>query len=74
MSDATSQAAVATEGSYSKRNPFPPLLKQRRLQNHPGSTKEVQHLELCLAGSGIEYQPRDSLTIIPTNPARLAKR
>lgn len=70
MSDATSQAAVATEESYSKRNPFPSLLKQRRLLNNPGSTKEVQHLELCLAGSGIEYQPGDSLAIIPTNSDR----
>ena len=70
MSDATSQAAVATEENYSKSNPFPSLLKQRRLLNHPGSTKEVQHLELCLAGSGIEYQPGDSLAIIPTNSDR----
>jgi sulfite reductase (NADPH) flavoprotein alpha-component len=71
MSDAESQAAVATEGGYSKKNPFPSTLKQRRLLNKPGSTKEVQHLELCLAGSGLEYQPGDSLAIIPTNSDRL---
>ncbi len=41
MSDAESQAAVATEGGYSKKNPFPSTLKQRRLLNKPGSTKEV---------------------------------
>ena len=71
MSDAESQAAVANEGGYSKKNPFPSTLKQRRLLNKPGSTKEVQHLELCLTGSGLEYRPGDSLAIIPTNSDRL---
>ena len=71
MSNAESQAAVANEGGYSKKNPFPSTLKQRRLLNKPGSTKEVQHLELCLTGSGLEYRPGDSLAIIPTNSDRL---
>ena len=71
MSNAESQAAVANEGGYSKKNPFPSTIKQRRLLNKPGSTKEVQHLELCLTGSGLEYRPGDSLAIIPTNSDRL---
>ena len=71
MSDDTSQPAVAKEEGYSKKNPFPSMLKQRRLLNKLGSTKEVQHLELCLAGSGLEYRPGDSLAIIPTNSDRL---
>ena len=71
MSNAESQAAVANEGGYSKKNPFPSTLKQRCLLNKPGSTKEVQHLELCLTGSGLEYRPGDSLAIIPTNSDRL---
>ena len=71
MSNAESQAAVANQGGYSKKNPFPSTLKQRRLLNKPGSTKEVQHLELCLTGSGLEYRPGDSLAIIPTNSDRL---
>ena len=70
MSDATSQSAVANEKGYSKKNPFPSTLKQRRLLNKVGSTKEVQHLEMCLAGSGLEYRPGDSLAIFPTNSDR----
>ena len=31
----------------------------------------MQHLELCLTGSGLEYRPGDSLAIIPTNSDRL---
>ena len=67
MSDSESQS----ESEYSKKNPFPAKLTQRRILNKPGSTKEVQHLELCLAGSTFEYRPGDSLGIIPTNSDRI---
>ena len=67
MSDSESQS----ESEYSKKNPFPAKLTQRRILNEPGSTKEVQHLELCLAGSTFEYRPGDSLGIIPTNSDRI---
>ena len=52
---------------YDKKNPFPSTLKRRVLLNKEGSDKETLHLELCLAGSGLEYRPGDSLAIIPTN-------
>ena len=67
MIDSESQS----ESEYSKKNPFPAKLTQRRILNKPGSTKEVQHLELCLAGSTFEYRPGDSLGIIPTNSDRI---
>ena len=67
MSDSESQS----ESEYSKKNPFPAKLTQRCILNKPGSTKEVQHLELCLAGSTFEYLPGDSLGIIPTNSDRI---
>ena len=52
---------------YEKKNPFPSTLKRRVLLNKEGSDKETLHLELCLAGSGLEYRPGDSLAIIPAN-------
>ena len=67
MSDSESQS----ESEYSKKNPFPAKLTQRRILNKPGSTKEMQHLELSLAGSTFEYRPGDSLGIIPTNLDRI---
>jgi sulfite reductase (NADPH) flavoprotein alpha-component len=67
MSDSESQS----DREYSKKNPFPSKLTQRRILNKPGSTKEVHHLELCLAGSAFEYRPGDSLGIIPTNSDRI---
>ncbi len=52
---------------YDKKNPFPSCLKRRVLLNKEGSDKETLHLELCLAGSGLEYRPGDSLAVIPAN-------
>ncbi|SVC66489.1 uncharacterized protein METZ01_LOCUS319343, partial [marine metagenome] len=57
----------ATTVVYNKKNPFPSALKRRVQLNKEGSDKETLHLELCLAGSGLEYRPGDSLAIIPTN-------
>ena len=59
--------ATAPAEVYDKKNPFPSPLKRRVLLNKEGSDKETLHLELCLAGSGLEYRPGDSLAIIPAN-------
>ena len=59
--------ATAPAVVYDKKNPFPSTLKRRVLLNKEGSDKETLHLELCLAGSGLEYRPGDSLAIIPAN-------
>ncbi len=59
--------ATTPDVVYDKKNPFPSTLKRRVLLNKEGSDKETLHLELCLAGSGLEYRPGDSLAIIPAN-------
>ena len=56
---------------YDKKNPFPSTLKRRMPLNKVGSTKETLHLELCLASSGLEYLPGDSLAIVPTNSSQV---
>lgn len=59
--------AAEAKFTYSRKNPFPaPMLVNRRLSG-PGSEKEVRHIELSLKGSGLVYEPGDSLGIIPTN-------
>ena len=65
MSDENTTCSPAVV--YDKKNPFPSTLKRRVLLNKEGSDKETLHLELCLAGSGLEYRPGDSLAIIPAN-------
>ena len=44
------------------------------LLNKEGSDKETIHLEMCLAGSGLEYRPGDSLAIIPTNSTQVVEQ
>ena len=65
MSDESTNSSAGVV--YDKKNPFPSCLKRRVLLNKEGSDKETLHLELCLAGSGLEYRPGDSLAVIPAN-------
>jgi len=56
----------AVEEGYSKKNPFPaPVLRNFNL-NGPGP-KETHHVQLSLAGSGLEYEVGDALGVIPAN-------
>lgn len=53
---------------YGKKKPFPaPVLVNRDL-NKEGAFKSTHHLELSLAGSGLEYQAGDALGVFPENP------
>lgn len=62
-------AAVATPApaSYDKKNPYPAEILERIVLNGTGSIKETLHLELSLEGSGLAYEPGDSLGIYPEN-------
>jgi sulfite reductase (NADPH) flavoprotein alpha-component len=67
---ATARRAVASTGIHDKRNPFPATVLEniRIVGRH--STKETRHVELDLTGSGLSYQPGDSLGIVATNDVR----
>lgn len=60
--------------TYSKQHPFPAsLLNNVRLTGH-GSSKEVRHIELSIAGSGLRYEPGDALGVLPNNwPERVGE-
>lgn len=60
-------APAPAESPYSRRHPFPAKLLDRIVLNDTGSAKETWHLELSLAGSGLRYEPGDSLGVFPTN-------
>ena len=49
-----------------KANPYASKLLVNRLITE-GSDKETRHFELSLQASGLEYQPGDSLGVLPTN-------
>ncbi len=57
---------VVEEG-YDKARPFAAPVLERINLNGRGSAKKTFHLEVSLSGSGIAYQPGDSLGILPRN-------
>ena len=65
-------AAPATPAAYDRDHPFTaPLLARQKITGRH-STKDVRHIELNLAGSGINYQAGDALGVWCENdPARV---
>lgn len=60
-----------TISEYSRTNPFYAEVLENINLNGRGSNKETRHLELSLEGSGLVYEPGDSLGIYPTNDPTL---
>jgi sulfite reductase (NADPH) flavoprotein alpha-component len=61
----------STAPAFSRKNPFPsPLLKRQKLDG-PGSEKETFHYEFSLEGSGLVFEPGDSLGVFPLNAPEL---
>ena len=65
-------AAPATPAAYDRDHPFSaPLLARQKITGR-NSTKDVRHIELDLAGSGLAYQAGDALGVWCENdPARV---
>ena len=59
---------VASAPSYGRERPFSAeVLANQRITFGDG-VRDVRHLELSLAGSGLRYEPGDSLGVVATNP------
>lgn len=68
----TTGAATSNEESpYSRSNPFRAEVLENLNLNGRGSDRETRHIELSLEGSGLQYEPGDSLGIYPENHPRL---
>ncbi|TWI58167.1 assimilatory sulfite reductase (NADPH) flavoprotein subunit [Halalkalibacter nanhaiisediminis] len=68
------QAAAVTESAesvYSRTNPFKAEVLENLNLNGRGSNKETRHLEFSLEGSGLTFEPGDSLGIYPENDPAL---
>lgn len=76
-SGAQMEAAVAVEdasaqpSTYSRTNPFKAEVLENLNLNGRGSNKETRHLELSLEGSGLTFEPGDSLGVYPENDPEL---
>jgi sulfite reductase (NADPH) flavoprotein alpha-component len=60
-------ATPAATPGYNKAHPFPAEITELVNLNGSRSTKQTLHLELALAGSGLTFEPGDSLGIIARN-------
>jgi len=62
---------VSKSFEYSRKHPFSAqILTDQRITSRD-SAKNTRHIELDLAGSGLSYQPGDSLGVFPVNPPEL---
>lgn len=52
---------------WNRDNAFEATLRATRLLSEPGSAKEIRHYEIDISGSQIDYQPGDSMAIVPQN-------
>jgi sulfite reductase (NADPH) flavoprotein alpha-component len=70
-SNVTRLRSVPAAPRYSREQPFTaPVLANDRITGR-GSTREVRHLEISLAGSGLEYRPGDALGVWHDNPPQV---
>jgi sulfite reductase (NADPH) flavoprotein alpha-component len=71
-----SPGADTTAGAasqYSKQNPFAAELYANQKITGRDSSKDVRHIEISLAGSGLSYQPGDALGVYFTNDGALVR-
>jgi len=59
--------------TYSRKNPFHATVIDKVKITGRDSDKEVYHVELSLDGSGIAYEPGDSVGILANNPPLLVE-
>jgi len=63
--------AVHPASAFNKSNPFPAEVLVNQKITGGKSSKDVRHVELSLEGSGLSYEPGDSLAVIARNPPQL---
>lgn len=64
---------VMGEVQYSRKKPFIATVIDKVKITGRGSDKEVYHVEISLEGSGINYEPGDSVGILANNPPALVE-
>ncbi len=64
-------APSAVVNVYTRKNPFSAQLKEVMRLTGEGSVKDTRHVVIDLSGSGITYEPGDSLGVLPRNCSHL---
>src|SRR3954465_1444007 len=58
---------------YSRSNPFPAKMVVNRRLNQGNPSKETRHHEISLAGSGLTFEPGDSMAVYASNDPPLVE-
>ncbi len=66
--------AVKSVAQYDKKRPFAAEVLVNQRITGAGSSKDVRHIELSLEGSGLRYEPGDSLAVVAENPPALVEQ
>ncbi len=72
--DLAPEVNVQGEQGFSKKNPYMATVLDKVKITGNDSDKEVYHLELSIEGSGLSYEPGDSVGIFTENPAVLVNQ
>ncbi|MGH8145064.1 MAG: assimilatory sulfite reductase (NADPH) flavoprotein subunit [Rhodanobacteraceae bacterium] len=59
--------------AWSPSRPFAADVLANQRITAAGSAKDIRHLELDIAGAGLDYEPGDALGVIPRNPPALVE-
>ena len=62
---------IETIAKFDKHRPFAAEVLVNQKITGRGSSKDVRHIELSLEGSGLNYEPGDSLAVLVQNPPAL---
>jgi len=63
--------AAPVRSRHGKNNPFSAEVSENVRITGRGSSKDTRHLELSIAGSGLDYLPGDALGVVPRNDPEL---
>lgn len=66
--------ATQAKSAFNKQNPFSATLLDCIKITGRDSVKDIQHVEISLEGSGLQYQPGDSLGVYFTNDSAVVDR
>jgi len=66
--------AVHPTVTFDRQRPFPAEILVNQKITGAASSKDVRHIELSLEGSGLAYEPGDSLAVIAENPPQLVQQ
>jgi len=61
------------EKAWTRAHPYSAKILENRRLSGPGSTKEMHHIVLSIAGSGISYAAGDSIAVVPRNSQDLVQ-